>query len=287
MEARGNLNIPLRLLKEYCKSKKDKELLAFAIGMKLLYRSSMMNHVTSRKVASEFHIGNLKAIRLIHAAYQSNLFQHNFRSLTASCMKDKELKCAKNGFVYTSDMCVKFHKQDFQEGNFSLKNIVRKIDEVLILQPINYHEERESDSFRCTHKRQGCYAGEPFSSSYRRLGQFAGISRYSARRVVKRLVAEKKLEVRSFKLTFAVPVCSTEALHEYFKTHHNCSIIVNPYDGSGWMKEPTYYRIIDRGVESIFRHVIWNNEKRIARQEERVWEDDILPDCNSYWAKFG
>jgi hypothetical protein len=286
METRGNINIPLKLLQQHCKSKRDKEILAFAIGMKMLYRSSAMTQVTRRKVASVFHIGSAKAGRLIHTAYESGLFRHDGRILTAVCVKDRIVKYAKNGFMYTSDMCVKFRKQDFQEENFSLKNIVRKIDEVLILQPINYHEERESDSFRCTYKRTPCYAGAPYSSSYRKLGQHAGLSRYSARRVVKRLEAEKKLEVHSFRLTYVLPVCTVESLHDYFKTHHKCSIIVNPNDGTGWMKEPTNYRIIDRDVETMYRHVIWNNERRKAHHEEQIWNDEILPDCNSYWAKF-
>jgi hypothetical protein len=288
MDGYGNINVPLKLLQQYCKVKKDKELLAFALGMKLLYRSSTMKEVTRRKVASTFHIGAAKAGRLIRSAYESGLFRPHNRILTAICWKDRLIKWAKNDFMYESDMCVKFHKQDFQEGNFSLKNIVRKIDEALILQPINYHEVRDDDNFRCSYPKDRRYAGIPYSSSYRQLGKKAGLSRYSARRVVRRMEAEGTLSVHTFKLRYALPVCTKQSLDDYFKTHHNCSIIVNPHDGTGWTKEPTNFKITDERVRDLYKHVIWNNERRKKHYEMSAEEKqtEIIPDSNAWWDKF-
>ena len=60
------LNIPIDIIKRYKASKAEKELLAFAIGIKCLYSNSVLTDVTPYKVMKLFHVSHDKAKRLIN-----------------------------------------------------------------------------------------------------------------------------------------------------------------------------------------------------------------------------
>ena len=52
------LNIPIDIIKRYKASKAEKELLAFAIGIKCLYSNSVLTDVTPYKVMKLFHVSH-------------------------------------------------------------------------------------------------------------------------------------------------------------------------------------------------------------------------------------
>lgn len=129
------LNIPIDIIKRYKASKAEKELLAFAIGIKCLYSNSVLTDVTPYKVMKLFHVSHDKAKRLINGALNDSfLFSVKGGSFLANTFKSKEIKrsIGRTPFIYTSDYCYKLNKKEY-----SIRMLVHELNCIMLLCAVN------------------------------------------------------------------------------------------------------------------------------------------------------
>lgn len=246
------LNLPISLLERHKSSKSQKELLAFAIGIKCLYSNSVLTGISPKKVMSLFHVAHGKAKGLIEGAKQSDLFYFDEKRnyLKVNSFKDNILKKSKGGFLYKSDYCYKLEKD-----NFTIKALTKIITEILIKNAINAVDR---NNFTKSNKNHCCV---PLSQ--RKLGNIAGISRSQVSKITKKMSETKIITKKRARMECVISSVNDKSVSEWQSKTGKRKFILNPYDNSGWIIIPCKYSINNRQESDRFKNVIYTYKKRV------------------------
>lgn len=248
------LNLPIELLKQYRYSKSSKELLAFAIALKVKYRSSTLINVNPYEVMKLMHVSYNKAKLLILEAQNSVLFStcKVTHQLTSKTFKSTTQKCSKRGNIYYSDYC---YKLTMSSDEVSLKNIVKKLNKILIEFAINAVNR---DNLYCRNNSRYVKG-----ISQKQLGKVAGLSRCSAYRCVKELIKkEGVIESQRCDIHLAISSVNNESIKEWNKKTNNRKFVYNPKDNTAYVIEPNIYTFTSNVEENKFKHIIYTNYSR-------------------------
>lgn len=174
------LNIPIDIIKRYKASKAEKELLAFAIGIKCLYSNSVLTDVTPYKVMKLFHVSHDKAKRLINGALNDSfLFSIKGGSFLANTFKSKEIKrsIGRTPFIYTSDYCYKLNKKEY-----SIRMLVHELNCIMLLCAVNSIDRDNFPQSNGKPKQKRCALTKDLT--LRKLGNISGSSKSTAHRLM-------------------------------------------------------------------------------------------------------
>lgn len=253
------LNIPIDIIKRYKASKAEKELLAFAIGIKCLYSNSVLTAVTPYKVMKLFHVSHNKAKRLIdEAANDSFLFTVKGNSFIANTFKSKETKksIGRTPFIYTSDYCYKLNKKDY-----SIRALVRELNRIMLLCAVNSIDRDNFPQSNGKPKQNRCALTKDLT--LRKLGNISGTSKSTAHRLMNDMYSSGTLNKTSAHGEMVISSVNSASVEEWRKRTGRKHFIYNHKDRSGWIVIPCSYSIKDRNLTECFKHVIYNHKKRI------------------------
>lgn len=253
------LNIPIDLIKRYKASKAEKEMLAFAIGIKCLFSNSVLTDVTPYKVMKLFHVSHGKAKRLIdEATNDSFLFTVKGNSLLANTFKSKEIKksIGRTPFIYTSDYCYKLNKKDY-----SIRVLVHELNRIMLLCAINSIDRDNFPQSNGKPKQKCCAFTKDLT--LRKLGNISGTSKSTAHRLMNDMYSSGTLNKTSAHGEMVIPSVNSASVEEWRKRTGKKHFIYNHKDGSGWTVVPCSYSIKDRNFTERFKHVIYTHKKRV------------------------
>ena len=271
------VNIPIDLIKGYKGSKDEKELLAFAIGMKLHFKSSCITDVTVAKVQRTFRTSFKKAKSLIETAKVCGLFVYYEKnnSLVARSFKSQEEKTSigRTPFKYHSDYCRKITR-----NTYTLNQLVAILEETLLLCAVNAVDR---DKFTQS-KKSHCAAVSDIT--LRKLGNIAGISKSKAQRMMKGLHRKGIISKTTPHAVMVIPVVNPCTVAEWQERTGRKHFIYNPKDNSGWVVKPCQYSIMLRDATESFKHVIYDHQKRTeAINAKERYSDPFDNPVNAMW----
>lgn len=248
------LNLPIEVIKRYKACKADKELLAFAIGVKCIYSNSVLTHVTPYKVAKLFHVSHAKASSLIERARLNELFTFHGDSLTVNSFKsrDKKQSIGRCYFVYTSDYCYKLNKK-----SYSIRELYSLLNRIMLLFAINACDR---DKFPQRNKLSVCAQNKDLTLS--KLSHIAGISKSEAHRLLNDMFQRNEISKTSAHAVMVMSVVNQETVAEWRKRTGRKHFIYNPKDMSGWIFLPCSYSIEERSITEKFKHIIYTHKNR-------------------------
>ena len=250
-----NLNIPIRILKEYKHSKASKECLAFAILLKTKYGDSSIKNVTTQKVMNVCHVSFAKAKRLIEYAKSDNkLFTVVENKITVNTFKDKELKYNRKGQSFMSDYCYKLPAKDY-----TFKEIYKLITIILIENTINASERK---SLSTDVKKCGA------EITQKQMANSTGVSRSYISKITKTLAKEDNegisiITKNKAEIKLAMKTVNKDTILEFKKNTGRSKFIYNKKDGSAFYVIACRYNLVCRTETDKFKHVIYNQWNRI------------------------
>ena len=252
-----NLNVPKELVRRYAATKRRKELLSFAIWLKMQRENSVVYNMNDKQVRYQCHVGKAKAQRLLVDAREENtLFSFNGDTITVKSFRDKTIKYGKHRVKYQSDFCFKFpYKKDY-----ALRDIYNLINEFLATDIINTHE-----------RKTACYAddskdgrGASCSMSLKKLSQQTRMSWSSTRRIMERMkdkgvIAIEHAERHCFLMAEELEQEAKDFLRRHGLTHFTFVKGMNAY-----VVFPRSYSIVSRDWSERFQHVLYNFRSRTS-----------------------
>lgn len=247
---RVDLNIPIRIIKSYKNSKEEKELLAFAIFVKVNYVDSCIRDVTVKHIMDSCGISFGRAKRILSGiANDGFLFTGNGNKITANSFKDKGIKENRKGQTFYSDYCYKF-----PIAINSFKNIIKEIPKILIENTINACDRRLLST------KENCNV----EITQKQLANSTGISRSYISKITKQMAGYNgTISKEKAKIKFAMGVVNEETVKEFKKATGRRNFIINPNDGSAFYVEACKYSIKDRTETNRFQHVIYDQWLRL------------------------
>lgn len=260
------LNIPIDIIKRYKASKAEKELLAFAIGIKCLYSNSVLTDVTPYKVMKLFHVSHDKAKRLINGALNDSfLFSVKGGSFLANTFKSKEIKrsIGRTPFNYTSDYCYKLNKKEY-----SIRMLVHELNCIMLLCAVNSIDRDNFPQSNGKPKQKRCALTKDLT--LRKLGNISGSSKSTAHRLMNEMFRNGVISKTRAHGEMVIHTVNANTVEEWRKRTGRKHFIYNPKDGSGWIVIPCSYSICDRGTTEKYKHVIYNHKKRVESSNFKV-----------------
>lgn len=253
------LNIPIETIERYKTSKADKELLAFAVGIKCLYSNSVLTNVSTKKVMSLFHVSFKKAKYLIEKANSSNLlFAVKGDSIMAKSFKSNDIKksIGRTPFSYTSDYCYKLIKK-----HYSIRELVLELNRIMLLCAVNA-VDRDNFTQRSGKPQYQKRCALTKELTLRKLCNISGVSKSEAHRLMSDMYSNGVISKTSAHGKMVIPVVNEYTVEEWRKRTGRKNFIYNPKDGSGWVVTPCSYSIKDRSYTERFKHVIYTHKTR-------------------------
>lgn len=268
------VNIPVELLLEVVKSRKDLELLALRVFMMLAYKNATMFDVSAEKISKRLWCDKPTSERLLSVAKKSPWFLYNKRrnSLRALTMKSQDKKYSENGFEYRSDFC---YRMDLDY--ISLNEMVKRLRGIVIMMIIVQASrepligaESETESFILIYQTT--------------FAKYLGLSNKSVCRLLQHLSSigwVHKTKQYFCKLK-DLKNASQEKIEEYEKANHNCHLserISSRYYGRTKSVDFNYYRCfglgysIDESFSKRFRNIMWTNERRVNSETQTPSSD--------------
>ena len=257
------LNLPIALIKKYKTSKSDKELLAFAVGIKCLYSNSVLTEVTPCKVMKLFHVSHAKAKDLIKRAGQSSLFRCVKDSIIVTTFKSSEEKksVGRTPFTYKSDYCYKLDKQAY-----SIRSLVTELNRALLLCAVNAYDRNK---FPQTSKKKPCVPLQDLT--LRKLSNISGISRSECHRLMSYMSMAGEISKVQAHAKMVLPVVNETTVEEWRKSTGRKKFMLNPHDRTGWIVVPCVYSIAKRYITERFKHIIYTHKRRMVISNESTF----------------
>lgn len=254
------VNVPIRLYKKYKGSKEDKEALAFAICVKLVYGDSVLRDLSVKKLVSIFHMSTYRAKRIINNLNNyPELFKIVGSRVFVLSFKDKTIKENRKGQKYISDYCKKVSK-----GFNNFEEIYQSIAKTLVAYAINSGERKLlSTNFSKTKK---CSV----EITQRNLSNVSGISRSQVSRVTNKMKKNGEICKENAQIKLAISCVNDTTISEYRAKNGRKRIIINPKDNSAYTIIPCRYSINKRELTDSFQHVIYDNWTRLKSKTVRA-----------------
>lgn len=268
------LNIPIGLLLEVVKNRKDLELLALRVFVMLAYKNATIYNVSAAKISKMFKCDKPTSERLLCAAKHSSWFAYssNKNSLRALSMKSRNVKHAKSGMSYTSDLCYCMDL-DYISLNEMVKRLRGIVIMMIIVQATREPSKRaksETESFILVY--QATFA------------KYLGLSTKSVCRLLQHLsnigwVDKTKQYFYKVKELKNAP---EEKIKEYEKKNQNCHLAVREssrYYCRTKTVDFNYYKCfglgysVDDSFSRRFRTIMWTHKKRVNAVKNTQYED--------------
>lgn len=257
------VNVPMRLYKKYKGSKEDKEALAFAICVKLVYGDSVLRDLSVKKMVSIFHMSTYRAKRIINNLNNyPELFKIVGSRVFVLSFKDKTIKENRKGQKYTSDYCKKVSK-----GFNNFEEIYQSIAKTLVAYAINSGERKLlSTNFSFSKK---CSV----EITQKNLSNVSGISRSQVSRLTNKMKKNGEICKENAQIKLAISCVNDTTMSEYRAKNGRKRIIINTKDNSAYTIIPCRYSINKRDLTDSFQHVIYDNWTRLKSKTVRVKRD--------------
>lgn len=255
------LNIPVDLILQVCKDKRQLELLAFRVYIMLVYKNATIFSVSAERVKELMRCKINEAERLIADAKQSKWFSYNERrnSLRALSMKSLVEKLSRNNKVYRSDFCFKM------TGEYiSLGEMVKRLRGVIVMLTIIQSSRGKSPSGA---KQEIA----PYIMVYQMtFGKKLGLTQGTVSKLVSYLskIGWLNKTHQYFEKVSKLRNSSEEDRAEFKANHHNCNLSVRSssrYYCRVKVTDYNYYRCYGIGYQAAdrfeenFRHRIWTH----------------------------
>ena len=261
------VNVPIRLYKKYKGSKEDKEALAFAICVKLVYGDSVLRDLSVKKMVSIFHMSTYRAKRIINNLNNyPELFNIVGNRVFVLSFKDKTIKENRKGQKYISDYCKKVSK-----GFNNFEEIYQSIAKTLVAYAIN-SGERKLLSTNFSNFSNKCSV----EITQQNLSNVSGISRSQVSRVTNKMKKNGEICKENAQIKLAISCVNDTTISEYRAKNGRKRIIINPNDNSAYTIIPCRYSINKRDLTDSFKHVIYDNWTRLKSKTvraKRLYED--------------
>lgn len=242
------------------RDKSSTEMLACALMIKREYQHSVLYKVSVTKVMSFFGVSHKKATKLLQAFRESDLFIFNpkKKTLYAKSFKSKEKVIYGNGqYEAYSDFCYKM-----ESDKSRLRDMVRELRKVLILNAINAVERNQGDNLKCSKQSvtQPLCIGDVLPQ--RIVGAVIGMSRSTAARYLRELEGDKRVSKTQMVAECVIPVLNTETEKKWREIHPKGRFYVwHSIEHGGWSAWQMLgfgYHISNRKDSDAFKNVIWN-----------------------------
>lgn len=254
------VNVPIRLYKKYKGSKEDKEALAFAICVKLVYGDSVLRDLSVKKMVSIFHMSTYRAKRIINNLNNyPELFKIVGSRVFVLSFKDKTIKENRKGQKYISDYCKKVSK-----GFNNFEEIYQSIAKTLVAYAINSGERKLlSTNFSFSKK---CSV----EITQKNLSNVSGISRSQVSRLTNKMKKNGEICKENAQIKLAISCVNDTTISEYRAKNGRKRILINTNDNSAYTIIPCRYSINKRELTDSFQHVIYDNWTRLKSKTVRV-----------------
>lgn len=249
-----NLNVPKQLVKRYASSKRRKELLCFAIWLKMRNENSVAWNINDKTVRYGCHVGKVKAMRLLSDASEDDLFDIKGETIIVRSFRDKTIKYGKNGAKYQSDFCFKFPYKD----DYTLRELYNIMNEFLASDLINTYERKTA----CNADKNDNDRGASCSISLKSIAKQTKMSWSATRRIVNRMKDKGILKINAARqFCFLLAEELDEEARCFLKMHGMktftfCRGIV------AYVVFPRTYSIVSRDWSERFQHVIYGYRSR-------------------------
>ena len=252
------VNVPIRLYKKYKGSKEDKEALAFAICVKLVYGDSILRDLSVKKMVSIFHMSTYRAKRIINNLNNyPELFNIVGNRVFVLSFKDKTIKENRKGQKYISDYCKKVSK-----GFNNFEEIYQSIAKTLVAYAINSGERK----LLSTNFSKKCSV----EITQKNLSNVSGISRSQVSRLTNKMKKNGEICKENAQIKLAISCVNDTTMSEYKAKNGRKRLLINTNDNSAYTITPCRYSINKRELTDSFQHVIYDNWTRIKSKTVRV-----------------
>lgn len=260
-----HINLPYRLAKKYRSDKPLWDLLCLAVCMKLNSKDSGLVVRRPQDMMNVFHCSYRKARRLmVQAIGCTDLFRYNPKSgfLVARTFKSGcKIFNSQKGNVYYGDDCIIVTIPS--DGRISHYQISQWLRDAIIQKALK--NEASSDKSTC----QNLYSErrKPLTQEY--IGNIAGYHQTTVSR-----------HLRKMGRNGAISIDSHDRIAVYDLEHGE---VINEMPGRkpfvcgrmAYVRDVNDYSIIDTTILCKFRHVIYNNKRRVEPKQSRIlwpWE---------------
>lgn len=268
------VNVPIRLYTKYKGSKEDKEALALAICIKLVYGDSILRGVSVKKLTAIFNMSTYRAKRLINNINNyPELFKFDGNNVIVMSFKDKGIKYNRKSQTYISDYCKKVSNKfkNFDE-------IYHSIAKTLVEYAINSCERRLLST-----SKQLCSV----EFTQKNLSNIAGISRSQVSRLTSKMANNGEILKEKSQIKIAIHCVNEQTVAEYKQKNRMRNLIINHKDNTAYVVIPCKYSISNRDVTNSFQHVIYNNWTRVKSKNIRVksfYDNPYDNPVNAMWS---
>lgn len=253
-----DLNVPKRLISACKNDKVQCELLALSVRIKIEFGDSLMKNVSPYSIQKILHCGYNKAKSLLLLAKsESDLFYYNpyTNSLLAKNFK-KQYKIVDtwHGKRRWSMYAIKFERKDY-----SLKELIFMLKEILFLCAINAKERR--DEFRCKNNNTSFTSGSPLTQ--KKIQAITGLNnRMAVYRMTKRMENSNKITSTRAKFDFKTNCVSDDSLKAcgLSRTY----LIISRENNVAYTITPKTYKIQNYAINKRFCNIIFNHKKRYS-----------------------
>jgi len=244
-----NLNVPKQLVKRYAASKRRKELLCFAIWLKMKHENSVAWGMNDRQVRYQCKVGKAKAIRILSDAAEDGLFDIKGETIIVHSFRDKTIKYGRNGAKYQADFCFKFpYKEDY-----TLRELYNLMNDFLATDYINAYGRKTA----CNADKDKNDRGASCSISLKSLSKKTNMSWSATRGIVNRLRVRGVLKITpSRRYHFLMAEELWKEAHDFLKMH-GLRTFTFTRGFEAYVVFPCSYCITDRDWSERFQHVIY------------------------------
>lgn len=256
-----NLNVPKQLVKRYAATKRRKELLCFAIWLKMKHENSVAWGMNDKQVRYQCKVGKAKAIRLLSdAAEDTGLFDIKGETIIVHSFRDKSIKYGRKGAKYQSDFCFKFpYKEDY-----TLRELYNLMNEFLATDFINTYERKTA----CNADNDNNDRGASCSISLKSLTRHTHMSWSATRGIVNRLKDKGILKIGAARqYCFLMAEELEKEAYDFLKAH-GLKKFTFCRGNEAYVVFPRTYSIINRDWSERFKHVIYNFHSPILTDYE-------------------
>ena len=262
-----NLNVPKELVKRYAANKRRKELLCFAIWLKMRNENSVAWNINDKAVRYECHVGKVKAIRLLSDAAEDGLFDIKGETIIVHSFRDKTIKYGRKGARYQSDFCFKFPYKE----NYTLRELYNLMNDFLATDFINTYERKTA----YIANRHNNDRGASCSISLKALSKQTHMSWSATRGIVNNLRKKGVLKIESAKQYCFLMAEEIEKEAYDFLREHGLRRFTFFRGVVAYVVFPRTYSILSRDWSERFQHVIYNFRSR----QQETFESTIPQLC--------
>lgn len=261
------INVPIALIKKCSHDKLRLECLALAVIIKRKFVNSTLYGVNVGNFRRTFNISYSKAVKMIAAVKESELFEYNEKHdfLFAKSFKSREIKrYGKEGrFFAKADFC-----KEIYEGANTLRDVTRLLREILLAN-VMIAQQRELLGGNAKKTQSHCKAARSKAPiALRKFAKSINMSKASAGRYISRMEKDGKVSKSEIVAECVLPYYTSEKAEEWMENHPRQRLWIwyseKYHQFTAWITYGRMYSLNDGTLDRSFRNVIYNHSKRLS-----------------------